>query len=349
MNVAYLLDSIVQHTTALIAQVATAAGTRAPLAHVANRVFLDLVTELERQGVGRKVVADMFGMALRSYQQKVQRLTEAQSDTGKTLWVTVYEYLRDHDVVLRAELLRRFCSEDDAILKGVLHDLVESGLVFRTGTGSHVVFRVASDADLERVSRSEMSGALRAAVWFHVYRQGPISRDALVRALRQEAATLDTAIEELEGDGRITRETRNGVEYLASRQCFVPMDEVGGWGPAVADHFRMVTGAICAKLLNGQTRAVPDDELGGSSFTFNVWSGHPYESRVRGLLREQRRHFTALWDEVSRYNQAHTLEQATKVNFYFGQSVIAADDEPSNRTTAAEPNASAQNRTELTK
>jgi hypothetical protein len=56
-----------------------------------------------------------------------------------------------------------------------------------------------------------------------------------------------------------------------------------------------------------------------------------------------------LWDEVSRYNQAHTLEQATKVNFYFGQSVIAADDEPSNRTTAAEPNASAQNRTELTK
>ena len=86
MNVGYLIDSIVQQTTVLIAQVATTAGVRAPLAHVANRVFLDLVTEIERQGVARKVVADMFGLALRSYQQKVQRLSESATDSGRTLW-----------------------------------------------------------------------------------------------------------------------------------------------------------------------------------------------------------------------------------------------------------------------
>jgi hypothetical protein len=336
MNVAYLLDSIVQHTTALIAQVATTAGTRAPLAHVANRVFLDLVTELERQGVGRKVVADMFGMALRSYQQKVQRLTEAQTDSGKTLWVTVYEYLRQNNVVLRAELLRRFCNEDDALLKGVLHDLVESGLVFRTGTGSNVVFRIASDEDLERASQSEASGALRAAVWFHIYRHGPVARKALTRAMHCQDVALTAAIDELVSDGRVTRETRDGDEYLASRQCFVPMDEVGGWGPAVVDHFRMVTGAICAKLLNGQTRALPDDELGGSSFSFNVWPGHPYEGRVRGLLKEQRRTLAALWDEVSGYNQNTASTPSTKVNFYFGQSVITADGEQSNPTSGTE-------------
>jgi hypothetical protein len=33
---------------------------RAPLAHVANQVFLDLANELEAQGVSRKVSADMF-------------------------------------------------------------------------------------------------------------------------------------------------------------------------------------------------------------------------------------------------------------------------------------------------
>jgi hypothetical protein len=333
MNVTYLLDSIVQHTTAVIAQVATTAGTRAPLAHVANRVFLDLVKELERQGVGRKVVADMFGLALRSYQQKVQRLTEGQTESGKTLWVTVYDYLREHNVVLRAELLRRFCKEDDAILKGVLHDLVDSGLVFRSGSGSNVMFRIASDEDLESITQTEESGALRAAVWFHVYRHSPLARQDLTRALRRDDHAVGVALEELVNDGRVTRETRGDQEYLSSQRCFVPMDAVGAWGPAVADHFGMVTGAICAKLLNGKTRALPDDELGGSSFTFSVWPGHPYEGRVRALLKEQRRSFAALWDEVSQYNNGHTFGQPTKVNFYFGQSVIAPEDGQTSEST----------------
>lgn len=330
MNVAYLLDSIVQHTTALIAQVATTAGTRAPLAHVANRVFLDLVTELERQGVGRKVVADMFGLALRSYQQKVQRLTEAQSEAGKTLWVTVYEYLREHNVVGRAELLRRFRNEDDAILKGILHDLVESGLVFRTGSGASAVFRIASDDDIQRATRSEEAGGLRVATWFHIYRHGPLTGAQLARALGTNETELASVLEDLIAEGRIAPSDVDGETQYSSRQCSVAMDEIGGWAPAVADHFRMVTGAICAKLLNGKTRALPDDELGGSSFTFDVWPGHPYESRVRGLLREQRRGLAALWDEVSAYNRAQASSASpTKVNFYFGQSVIAQSDETS--------------------
>ena len=40
------------------------------------------VTELERQGVGKKVAADMFGLALRSYQLKLQRLQESASEGG---------------------------------------------------------------------------------------------------------------------------------------------------------------------------------------------------------------------------------------------------------------------------
>src|SRR5262245_46477549 len=79
MDTRMLIDAIVQQTTALIAQLSTAAGIRAPLAHVADQVFVDLAREIERQGVGRKVVADMFGLALRSYQRKVQRLTESAS------------------------------------------------------------------------------------------------------------------------------------------------------------------------------------------------------------------------------------------------------------------------------
>ena len=68
MDTRHLIEGIVQQTTVLIAQISTAAGLRAPLARVADQVFLELAREIEAQGVGRKVVADMFGLALRTYQ-----------------------------------------------------------------------------------------------------------------------------------------------------------------------------------------------------------------------------------------------------------------------------------------
>jgi len=74
MTPRFLIDALVQQTTVLIAQLSTAAGFRSPLSHVADQVFLSLAQEIERQGVSRKVVADMFGLALRTYQRKVQRL-----------------------------------------------------------------------------------------------------------------------------------------------------------------------------------------------------------------------------------------------------------------------------------
>jgi hypothetical protein len=66
MNATLLIDAIVRQTTVLIATLATAAGHRAPLARVADQVFSDLVGELKEQGLGNKVIADMFGMALRA-------------------------------------------------------------------------------------------------------------------------------------------------------------------------------------------------------------------------------------------------------------------------------------------
>ena len=65
-----------------------------PLARIADQVFVDLAQELEGQGVGRRVAADRFGMALRSYQKKLRRLTESQSAAERTLWRSVLEHIR---------------------------------------------------------------------------------------------------------------------------------------------------------------------------------------------------------------------------------------------------------------
>ena len=47
MNISVLIDSIVRQVTVLIAQLATAGGVRAPVAHIANQVFVQLARELE--------------------------------------------------------------------------------------------------------------------------------------------------------------------------------------------------------------------------------------------------------------------------------------------------------------
>src|SRR3954471_9031399 len=105
MNVSVLIDSLVRQVTVLIAQLATAGGVRAPVAHIANQVFVQLARELEAQGVSRKVSADMFGMALRAYVRKLRRLDEAVSEPGVTLWQAVLDFIRGERLIPRRRVL----------------------------------------------------------------------------------------------------------------------------------------------------------------------------------------------------------------------------------------------------
>src|ERR1041385_6851165 len=129
MDAKLLIDAIVRQTTVLIAQLSTSAGIRAPLAHVADQVFLDLSQEIEAQGVGRKVVADMFGMALRAYQKKIQRLDESATDRNRTLWQAVLDFLGEGSQT-RERILERFQRDGEREVGAVLNDLVTSGLVY---------------------------------------------------------------------------------------------------------------------------------------------------------------------------------------------------------------------------
>ncbi|HTV25017.1 MAG TPA: hypothetical protein VMG12_40265, partial [Polyangiaceae bacterium] len=112
MNVNALIDAIVRQTTILIAQLATLGGGRAQLAHTANQVFLDLSAALREHGVGSKVIADMFGLALRTYQERVRRLSESQTMRGRSLWEAVLEHIEARGPILRADVLGRFGRDD---------------------------------------------------------------------------------------------------------------------------------------------------------------------------------------------------------------------------------------------
>src|SRR5690606_34233615 len=142
-----------------------------------------LVKELKAQGLGHKVIADMFGLALRTYHDRVRRLSESATDRGKSLWEAVLSYLRAREVTTRAELLRRFHADDEVSVRGVLNDLVESGLVFRSGREDNTTFRAASAEELGSAVGDDPRRALVDMVWVVLHQQGATSAEELANAL----------------------------------------------------------------------------------------------------------------------------------------------------------------------
>ncbi len=99
-----------------------------------------------------------------------------------------------------------------------------------------------------------------------------------------------------------------------------------GWEASLFDHFQAVVTAMCAKLRVGETRSLPQDVVGGSTWSFDVWAGHPHRDEVLGLLREMRERVSALRNEVTVYNDAHGRpEEADKVTVYLGQAVVLGE------------------------
>jgi hypothetical protein len=324
MDVNVLIDAVVRQTTVLIAQLATAAGGRAPLAHTANQVFVDLVRELKEQGLGNKVIADMFGLALRTYHGKVRRLSESTTVRGKSLWEATLEYVQEKETVLQADVLHRFRQDDEATVRGVLTDLVESGMVFRSGRGPRTTYRAAKPEEYALADRDQSGDGAANLAWVAVSRFGPATAEAIGEAVPLDPASLRTALDRLVSEGRIARVERAGVVEYRADLCVIPFDTPAGWEAAVFDHYQAVVTAICTKLRRGTTTASPDDRVGGSTYAFTVWQGHPHYDDAMSLLGRLRAEAISLREKVSAFNERQTPpeHEAVRVIAYMGQTVL---------------------------
>ena len=328
MQANVVIAAIVRQTTVLIAQLSTSSGMRAPLAHIANQTFLSLAAELERQGIAQKVVADMFGLALRSFQQKVQRLSESATDRGVSLWEAMHRYIEQQSVVSRADVLRRFSADDQASVRGILNDMVDSQLIYKTGRGDGTVYRIAPREDLQRLDQGAEE-ARTDLVWVTVYREGPITSARLAELLTLDDETLGRVLGVLIADGRIQAETSAAEERYSSARCYIPLSESAGWEAALLDHYQAVVRAMCAKLALGASSTALRDRTGGSTYSFDVWPGHPHADKANALLATTRAEVSRLWDEVSAYNRSRAIpEGADRVTFYCGQWVALGQVKP---------------------
>jgi hypothetical protein len=319
-----LIDAIVQQTTVLIAQLSTAAGLRSPLSHVADQVFLSLAQEIERQGVSRKIVADMFGLALRTYQRKVQRLEESASASGRTLWEAMLEYLGESGPARRDHVLQRFRHDDELAVSAVLNDLVTTGLVYSSGRGDNAVYGVTSEADRRALTSDDVIDSLALMLWGIVFRNTGITTRELVAQVRTDEGQVRQALERLLADGRVTTEGEGDDVALRSASFVISAGASQGWEAAVFDHFQALARAVAAKL-RARAAGSAGAEVGGTTLHFGIHAGHPYEERVVGLLGRIRAELDAFWKEVAAYNREHPIadELATRVTFYFGQVVTA--------------------------
>ncbi len=323
MSVKILIDSVVRQTTVLIAQLATAGGVRAPLAHIANQVFLELSRELEGQGISRKVSADMFGMALRTYLRRVQWLNESSTDRGRTLWEAVLDYLSQGEVRSRAAVLQRFAHDDGALVRGVLHDLTENGLVFCSGSGHAQVYRATTKAEQLQMQLPEAGSGFDELLWAYIYREGPVDAQGLSEFAASKPAQLQAALQRLHDLGRIELEGQaDEVRYRATK-LEVLLGSAVGWEAAVFDHYQALVKTVCQRLSPQAKQDVSDGRVGGSTFTFDVWPEHPLADEANRCLARFREAHTELYERIERYNAEHGVPaQHDQVIVYGGQCVI---------------------------
>jgi len=329
VNGKLLIDAIVHQTTILIAQLSTASGIRAPLAHVADQVFLELSHEIEAQGVSRKVAADMFGLAIRTYQKKVQRITETLASHERTLWQMIFDHVQAQGSCTRRELASNFRREDPVVVGSLLNDLVSSGLLYRSGTGDATIFGVTSTQDVARALREGRREALPPLVWVSVYRASGATLGQLREKLGVDDAELHEALANLEAQGKVRRTDGEGDVIYRAETFLVPVDSPVGWEAAVFDHFQTVVRAIGMKVRRGVTRSSRDDVVGGATLSFDIHADHPCKDEVLCLLRQVRAQANDLWKRVEEHNAAHPVEPAlrTEVSFYFGQCVTTDEEE----------------------
>ena len=320
MNTDLFIDGILRQTAKLVVRVATHAGERANVGHVADVMFSYMAEELEARGVGRKLAADMFGIRLRSYQKKVQRTAMSRTFRGKTLWQAVRALLLRRGRVARGELLGVLRRDDPVIIGAILNDLVRAGVVECRGRGDAAVYHVVDRRD---APADEDDSLLAFRVWSSVDR-APIGVDGLARRLHLKRAHIRALTDELVRSGSLRLDDDG---KLRAQRYEIASTDPGGFEAAMIDHLTAVTENVVDRL---EAKARGEERPGGgTTLAFVIHDSHPYRDETLALLETLRGRTDELWRVVADHNQRepHAKKQRRqKVRFYLGQSVHDLDD-----------------------
>ncbi len=303
----------------LIAQLATT-GKRADLSQLADDVFQRLVDEFKAQGLTTKAIADLFGLSLRTYHNRAARPLEH----GRSLlYERLLEYIRANSPADRASIEHEFRRDDPLMVAGVLAELQKCGIVYVSGTGKRTRFKF----DARACEPEDDAPGIDELVRVVVFRLCPVSSGQVAATVRLDESRVDAALERLVRSGRVQSEVVDGVALYSCDQLDISLDAEQGWEAAVFDHYQAVVQALVRKLRNGQRAARAADRVGGLTYLYGVWPGHPLEDEVFSSLSRVRTAMRELRDRVERYNASHPVPATghQTVIFYAGQTYVDED------------------------
>ena len=117
------------------------------------------------------------------------------------------------------------------------------------------------------------------------------------------------------------------VYHYKSSGFFVPFESDVGWEAAVFDHYQALVTTIGAKLAGGTNRAHRHDQVGGSTYGFDLWDGHPLEAEVLNTLQRLRTEVGDLRSRVDEWNAMNDSgPRSYRATVYVGQNTVVSGD-----------------------
>jgi hypothetical protein len=203
-------------------------------------------------------------------------------------------------------------------------------MLFRSGQGEATVYRAATPDELRLGSQAgdHIEGIL-SLVWVAVNRYAPASATELAAAIPLDETETQQALDDLVREGRVQLSSSlGGPARYECASCVIPLESATGWEAAIFDHFQAMVTAMCTKLRLGATIATKKDWVGGSTYGFDVWEGHPHHAEVVGFLSAMRERAVALRGKVEAYNAASSPQAPLqRVLIYVGQTVMGLEAE----------------------
>lgn len=139
-----------------------------------------------------------------------------------------------------------------------------------------------------------------------------------------DESLLDSSLARLCVERAIVQRVEDAVTTYDSETCVIEFGDPVGWEAAVFDHYQALVTALVTKLRLGKRNAALADQIGGSTFVFDLWDGHPLEQEIRGLLRSLRVIAMDLRKRLAEHNltEAKPTDAAPlRVIAYVGQTV----------------------------
>jgi len=291
-----------------------------------------LVVELRRRGVPQGIIAEMFETSAESircwtrrWEGKLERERDLQPLSAWRLTALVRLQASRGQWIPIDELRAGRCIKCyDTWFHAMIRELEDAHILERSADGLRC--RVAAPARLREAFPARDVEVEAHLVWACIYRHGPVGLTELASLMDLSLPEIMNHVALLEASGRIALDTEDEpLRWGAS--CFeAPPGEPARWESALYDHFSAVFDAVICRL---DPAAPPPwkEATSGSTYSFDLWPGHPEEQRVRALLNTIRETVRPVVTDHRQHLDDGVVEvpsqsEIYRVVLYLGQGVV---------------------------